>query len=47
MKKYPEIFQYSEDWNQGNFHYFFAEGYIHAYEEVYQYIYNYLPVIFR
>lgn len=46
MKKYPAFFHYSTDCRQGNFHYFIADGYVHSYECVYQYIYNYLPVIF-
>lgn len=46
MKQYPDTFRFSEDYNEGNFHYFFAPDYVHAYEEVYHYLYNFLPYIF-
>lgn len=46
MKKYPDTFVYSEDYAKGNFHYLLAEGEIHSYEAVYQYLYCYLPYLF-
>lgn len=47
MKQYPEVFAYSDQPDGGNFHFFVAEGEVHAYESVYQYLYNYLPYLFR
>ena len=47
MKKYPDTFVYEEDFSKGNFHYLLAEGEVHAYEAVYQYLYNFLPYLFR
>ncbi len=46
MKKYPDLFRYSDSFTQGNFHYFFAPEYVHAYEMVYDYLYTYLPFLF-
>ena len=47
MKKYPDTFTFSEDFGAGNLHYFVAEGAVHAYECVYEYLYNYLPYLFQ
>ena len=46
MKQYTDVFVYSEDPAQGNFHYQVAEGEVHAYEAVYNYLYTYLPYRF-
>lgn len=46
MKKFPEAFVFSGDPAQGNLHYEVAEGEVHAYEAVYQYLYHYLPYLF-
>lgn len=46
MKKYPDLFRCSDSFTQGNFHYFFAPDYVHAYEQVYDYLYTYLPFLF-
>ena len=45
MKKLPP-FKFSEDPASGNFHYEVAEGAVHAYECVFNYVYSYLPLIF-
>ncbi len=47
MKKLDDVFRFSEDYGTGNFHYLVADGLAHAYEAVYQYLYNYLPYLFR
>jgi enterochelin esterase-like enzyme len=47
MKKYPDTFVYNDDFSKGNFHYLLEEGEVHAYESVYQYLYNYLPYLFK
>lgn len=47
MKKYADTFVFDEDPAKGNFHYFVQPDYVHAYECVYQYLYNYLPFLFR
>jgi endo-1,4-beta-xylanase len=39
-------FEFSEDLTAGNFHYKVAEGAVHAYECVFNYVYSYLPYIF-
>ncbi len=46
MKKYPE-FIYSENYDEGNMNFLLKEGAEHSYEEVYQYIYNFLPYLFK
>lgn len=46
MKKLTDVFHFSEDWTQGNLHFLLADGEVHSYEAVYQYLYNYLPVVF-
>lgn len=45
MKRQP-VFSFSEDLSAGNFHYEIAEGSVHAYECVFNYVYSYLPYIF-
>jgi len=47
MKKYPEVFVYENDFSKGNFHYLLAEDEVHSYESVYQYLYNFLPYMFK
>ncbi len=47
MKAYPDTFQFSEDPAVGNCHYQTAEGEVHAYEAVYNYLFTYLPDLFR
>lgn len=47
MKQYPDTFVFSEDPAQGNLHYEVAQGEAHAYEAVYNYVYTYLPYLFR
>ena len=46
MKRHP-VFAFSEDPASGNLHYAVAEGERHAYECVYNYLYSYLPALFR
>lgn len=46
MRKYPDTFVEKEDLKEGNFHYLLGEDEIHAYEAVYQYLYNFLPYLF-
>ena len=45
MKRLP-VFQFSEDLTAGNFHYEIAQGEIHSYESVFNYVYSYLPLLF-
>lgn len=47
MKKYSDTFAYSDDFSKGNFHYLLADGEVHSYEAVYQYLYNFLPYLFK
>ena len=46
MKHFPDIFRFDDDFTKGNAHFFLQEGYVHSYEHVMQYLYNYLPVLF-
>lgn len=46
MKKCPEMFEYSDDLAKGNLHYVVKPDAPHAYDEVYQHVYNYLPYLF-
>lgn len=46
MKKLPELFRFDEDMEKGNFHFLLMEDGVHAYETVYDYVYNYLPYLF-
>ena len=45
MKRRP-VFRYSEDLTEGNFHYEVAQGAVHSYENVLNYVYSYLPYLF-
>ena len=47
MKKHTDTFVYDDDFAKGNFHFLLAEGEVHAYEAVYQYLYNFLPYLFK
>lgn len=47
MKKYSETFVYEDDFSKGNFHYLLAEDEVHSYESVYQFLYNFLPYMFK
>ena len=47
MKKYSDVFVYDEDPTKGNLHFAVAEGEVHAYEAVYNYLYTYLPYLFQ
>ncbi len=44
--KRREPFRFSPDPAEGNFHYEVAEGAVHSYECVFNYVYSYLPFIF-
>lgn len=46
MKKYPDIFEFSEDLREGNLHYVVMANAPHMYEEVYQHVYNFAPYLF-
>lgn len=46
MKRYPQVFSFSEDPAQGNLHYQVAPGETHCYEAVNDYLYTYLPYLF-
>ncbi len=45
MKRLPP-FVFSEDPGSGNFHYEIAQGAVHSYECVFNYVYSYLPYLF-
>lgn len=47
MKARPDVFTFSEDPACGNLHFEVAEGEVHAYEAVYNYLYSYLPYLFE
>ena len=47
MKALEDMFRFSEDCDRGNLHYLLGEGLDHCYEAVNQYLYNYLPCLFR
>ena len=47
MKAFPEVFDFNEDYEQGNFHYLTVEGYYHTYPSVAEYVYNYMPYLFK
>lgn len=47
MKNYPDTFVYDQELSKGNLHFILAEGEVHAYEAVYQYLYNFLPYLFK
>ncbi len=46
MKQLRDVFDYQEDPDRGNMHYVIKENAVHAYEEVYHHVWNYLPEIF-
>ena len=46
MKQLTDVFHFSEDCACGNLHFLLANGEVHAYEAVYQYLYHYLPYLF-
>ena len=45
MKRLP-VFRFSEDLTEGNFHYKVAQGAVHSYDCVLNYVYSYLPYLF-
>ena len=47
MEAYPDLFEMGEDFAQGNMHFNIKEDAVHAYEEVYHHVWNYLPALFR
>lgn len=47
MKKYKDVFVFEEDCSKGNFHYLLEEGLKHEYTAVVQYLYNFLPYLFK
>lgn len=47
MKKYTDTFVYNDDFCKGNLHYILAEGEVHAYEAVNDYLYNFIPYLFK
>ena len=47
MRQYPDGFAFDEDPARGNLHYQVAEGEVHAYEAVCNYLYHYLPYLFQ
>lgn len=47
MKKYKDVFVFEEDYSKGNFHYLLEEGLQHEYAAVIQYLYNFLPYLFK
>ena len=47
MKKLTDVFEYSEDLTKGNLHFVLKPDAPHAYEEVCQHVYNYMPYIFK
>ena len=47
MEAYPELFELSENLNSGNLHFNIKEDAVHAYEEGYHHVWNYLPCLFR
>lgn len=47
MKKHPDAFAFSEDPAHGNLCFQLAEGEVHAYEAVCDYLFTYLPHLFQ
>lgn len=47
MKTLTDVFTYSENFAEGNLHFYAEEGFVHAYECVFHYLYNYLPYLFK
>jgi len=46
MKKATDLFEYSENLDEGNLHYIVMKDAPHMYEKVYQHVYNFLPALF-
>ena len=47
MKALDDVFRFDEDYGAGNLHYLLGDGMFHTYDAVCQYLYNYLPYLFR
>ena len=47
MRSLDDFFIFSEDYGRGNLHFLLADGMIHEYPAVCQYVYNYLPYLFK
>lgn len=47
MRRADDYFRFSEDLTQGNLHWLLGDGLDHSYPSVCQYVYNYLPDLFR
>ncbi len=47
MKKYPGVFVYEDDFSKGNFHYLLEKDEVHSYDSVYQFLYQFLPYLFK
>ena len=46
MKKYTDLFAFSEKTDEGNLHYEVMTDAPHMYEKVYHHVYNYVPALF-
>ena len=46
MKKYTDLFEYSDRPDEGNLHYVVMKDAPHMYEKVYQHVYNFMPALF-
>ena len=46
MKRATDLFEFSENMEEGNLHFVVMEDAPHTYEKVYQHVYNYAPVLF-
>ncbi len=47
MQALEDTFRFSGDFGEGNLHYLLGEGMVHSYDAVCQYVWNYLPFLFR
>ncbi len=47
MKALDDVFRFSEDYGQGNLHWLAGEDMVHSYSDAVQYVYNFLPWLFR
>ena len=47
MKKYTDLFEFSDAPEEGNFHYVVTEGAEHTYTAVYQHVYNFAPYLVK
>lgn len=47
MKQLTDVFDYRDEVGSGNMNYVIKEDAVHAYEEVYHHVWNYLPYIFE